>query len=153
MGQRVIAARPLFRVQGPTDHSEYRLLVINQGHSHMTDLINRWALQESCTVFFTLNSPCGTKCADPDHRFRILQYLNVFANLNHNWVAFVFQDLFHYDKRTNRKQMFQILQNINTSGGNVPVYRCPLGSNICYDCMIERDPAKNPCLFDMPNHK
>ncbi|XP_051556985.1 uncharacterized protein LOC127442815 [Myxocyprinus asiaticus] len=150
LGQRVITARPLFK-ETYTDHAEYRLLVTQQGHSPMADLLERWRKEKSCTVFFTLYSPCGSKCTRPDHKYNILPYLNVFNNLDHNWVAFVFQDIFDYElKHSTRKQMLALLQTIHENGGFIPVYRCPTGTKRCVDCMADQDPMTNQCLDGMP---
>lgn len=150
-GNRVIAARPMFYVNLPTDHAEYRLLTNEEGPSLMSQLINRWQLQLSCTVFFTLNSPCGGKCADPGHLYNILQFLGVFNNLDHNFVAFVFQDIFDYElTHITRQEMLLLLQNIHVNGGNIPVFRCPLGQNVCIDCMADPNPQTNQCLAGMP---
>nr|XP_055058658.1 uncharacterized protein LOC129442533 [Misgurnus anguillicaudatus] len=151
LGERVIAARPLFNSDF-TDHAEYRLLVTNEeGHSHMSDLINKWSNEPSCTVFFTLNSPCGEKCSNPGNDYNILQFLEVFKNRDHNMVAFVFSDIFHFNINMSRQDMLNLLKRIHVNGGNIPVYRCPAGSNTCFNCMATFNTQNNRCLEGMPN--
>ncbi|KAA0719002.1 Neuronal tyrosine-phosphorylated phosphoinositide-3-kinase adapter 2 [Triplophysa tibetana] len=150
-GYRVIAARPMFNDNLPTDHAEYRLLTNEQGPSLMSELLNRWQAYPSCTVFFTLNSPCGAKCTNTGHLYNILQYLDIFDNRN-PWVAFVFQDIFNHElTHMTRAEMLLLLQRIHVSGGNIPVFRCPLGGDVCVDCMADINPETNQCLQGMPH--
>lgn len=166
-GTRVIAARPLEQRDRFnnifTEHAEYRLLTnrrrIGQRvvltSSHMSDLLNTWRNEQSCTVFFTLRSPCAGKCTVPNYRFNILQYLPVFNGLNHDSVAFVFQDIFHHDRNTlNRGQMLSLLRNIHEYGRNIPVFRCSSYwhqykqryIDRCFDCMANVNLWDNQCL-------
>lgn len=140
----------MFNINQPTDHAEYRLLTNEQGPSLMSELLNR-RQEDQCTVFFTLNSPCGAKCTRRGHFYNILQYLYIFDNLN-PWVAFVFQDIFHYEQtHMTRVKMLSLLRRIHVYGGYIPVFRCRRRRKVCVDCMADTNPETNRCLQGMPH--
>lgn len=124
---KMVAAKPDFQEVKFTDHAEKRVLR------------NMGSLVEESTghflVFYTFNSPCGTKCANPGHRFNILRDLK---NMLPSWKkrAFVFTKVFQPrdpEFKIKRADTIKALKELGKAIGYNIVLRCPENKN-CIKC-------------------
>ncbi|XP_065138285.1 uncharacterized protein [Paramisgurnus dabryanus] len=130
-------------------HSESLLLNLKKKErttTPMQDLLNRRNV-DSCTVFYTLNSPCANTCLDKNSKYNILHGLETWS-AHPSIKALVFKQIWKFDKE--RKEVFEaaLREIVNR---NVPVYRCinETNVNVCYACGgIDDAPIDEHCLHN-----
>ncbi|XP_048016774.1 uncharacterized protein LOC125248697 [Megalobrama amblycephala] len=117
-------------------HSE-SLLLNPANNSPMTKLLNR--RKDSCSVFYTFESPCVDTCLNPTHEANILDALKNWKK--HNGIkAFVFKNFWKFDKEKDLQTKFKQIV------AHVPLFCC-VSENQCYACKGEGDtPIDRRCL-------
>ncbi|KAK9961824.1 hypothetical protein ABG768_007224 [Culter alburnus] len=115
-------------------HSEH-LLMNPPNTSPLTNLMN--TNRDGCVVFYTLNSPCISRCLNNNYINNIIQGLNKL-NAYQGIKAFVFSNIFTNDQ--NSQNLRTELQKI---ADRVPLYRCNYGS-----CILCGQPGSNIPVID-----
>lgn len=123
---KMVAAKPDFQDKF-TDHAEKRVL------ENMGSLVEEPT--DHFLVFYTFNSPCGAKCANPGHKFNILDDLK---NMLPIWKkrAFVFTKVFQPNNpefKIERADTIKALEELGKAIGYDIVLRCPENKN-CIKC-------------------
>ncbi|XP_065138286.1 uncharacterized protein [Paramisgurnus dabryanus] len=126
-------------------HSERLLLNPTEGRltPPMQDLLNK-RKDDSCTVFYTLNSPCASICLNETIPYNVLQGLETWS-AHPSIKALVFKQIWKFDEP--RKEIFEAaLKKIVNR--NVAVYRCiSENENVCYACGgKDNSPIDKHCL-------
>ncbi len=136
--KNVIASRPVPISKNKDEHAEH-VLLYPVGSSLMSDLLREKSKAE-CVVFYSYNSPCVKTCLRGSNN--ILEGLKNWINIRkYKMNAFVFQDVWQNNKRSDLEQEFV---NINTI---VPLYRCVRTDNVmeCRKC-VENGVVDSFCL-------
>ncbi|CAI9596657.1 unnamed protein product [Staurois parvus] len=131
------------RETGYDIHSEYRLLdaTSSNGISPIQQLVNT-NQNAACAIFYTLNSPCVGKCANPDNARNIINKLSVFNKFNK---AFVYSKLYVKDVRDKGKD--DIWDGLTQVNGKMDVYRCSnSGCLKCFEKEQNKLKNKDNCL-------
>uniref|UniRef100_A0A8C1XKY0 Uncharacterized protein n=1 Tax=Cyprinus carpio TaxID=7962 RepID=A0A8C1XKY0_CYPCA len=117
-------------------HSE-SLLLNPADNSPMTNLLNR--RKDSCSVFYTFESPCVDTCLDETGSHSILKALENWKE--HSGIkAFVFKKFWKFD--TEKDPQTEYKQIV----AHVPLYRCESETQ-CYACKGEGNtPIDAQCL-------
>ncbi|XP_038607959.1 uncharacterized protein LOC119932905 [Tachyglossus aculeatus] len=139
-GKNVVAARARTNIEDKTDHAEWRLLAPpGKGQESVVQrLLTKTYKEESCLVFFTLNSPCVTKCVKrgtydiSPYVLGLFQYVSLRG-------AFVFQDIFGPDQKLKPSDLVMGWKNLFPA----PVYRCQMTR--CTSCNSKQTQS-NPCI-------
>ncbi|XP_065427238.1 uncharacterized protein LOC135976267 [Chrysemys picta bellii] len=127
----IVAATVNRLESGAGQHAEWRLLQGGQ-NSPVQKLLARTSGQNSCLIFFSLNSPCVGTCLAENGPYSILQMVSdTFHPIDDDYKAFVFRQIYWQDQ--NQWQAWHQLRN-------VPLYRC---KNRCWNCHEE-----NPNCLD-----
>ncbi|XP_026137238.1 uncharacterized protein LOC113114565 [Carassius auratus] len=137
-GVELIAAGTRFRNRYNL-HSE-SLLLNPPGNSSMSNLLNR--IPDSCSIFYTFDSPCVDSCLNATRGHNILRALESWKN--HSGIkAFVFKNIWKFDSDKDLETKFkQIVVNI-------PLYRC-VSENQCYACNGEGNTTMDArCLTEI----
>ncbi|XP_051980832.1 uncharacterized protein LOC127642189, partial [Xyrauchen texanus] len=118
-------------------HSE-SLLLNPADKSPMTNLLNK-KKDDSCTVFYTFDSPCSNTCLNEKSDHNIIKALDNWKK--HSGIkAFVFKNFWKFDKKDDLKKKFKEIV------ARVPLYRC-VSENVCHDCKGEGNtPIDEHCL-------
>ena len=114
----LIAARP--KKKGKFNiHSESILLRIpdKQGVVPMKHLLDKYS--DGCVVFYTYNSPCVQTCTAPDGPHSILPARKELFENYKGSKAFVFTDIFPYDKPKP-----ELAEQLKLVDDRIPLYRC-----------------------------
>ncbi|KAH1180622.1 hypothetical protein KIL84_001556 [Mauremys mutica] len=135
----IVAASVNYLNEKAREHTEWRLLHSDQNQkSPVQKLLDRTYKNNSCLIFFTLNSPCVRTCLPMNKPFNILNMVkNTFHPIDNNFKAFVFQQI--YQETMKPEMRLQAWQQLN----DVPLYRCDKDG--CRDCS-GNNPNTNPCL-------
>ncbi|KAK7171476.1 hypothetical protein R3I93_003928 [Phoxinus phoxinus] len=121
-------------------HSEF-LLLNPPNNSPMTNLLNK-RKEDSCSVFYTFNSPCVKTCLNAMGCHNILDALE-------NWKkhpgikAFVFKNFWKFDTKKDLQNDFKQIV------AHVPLFRC-VSENECYACNGEGDTAIDAHCLPLP---
>ncbi|XP_040282978.1 uncharacterized protein LOC120997106 isoform X2 [Bufo bufo] len=133
-GNRMVAASYL--KQGSyTEHSEYRLLT-PENSSPISRLLQREPVA-GCAIFYSLNSPCITKCIRPNGKYNIINLLQSVTNVPQDKV-FAFRQVFWYD--ADKPQTWASWRTLNNY---MPLYRC--NGNNCIRCFTN-GVQQNNCM-------
>lgn len=117
-------------------HSE-SLLLNPADNSPMTKLLNK--RKDSCSVFYTFESPCVDTCLDENGKHSILKALENWKE--HSGIkAFVFKNFWKFDTEKDLQTKFKQIV------AHVPLYRC-VSETQCYACKGEGNtPIDEQCL-------
>nr|XP_055053428.1 uncharacterized protein LOC129438634 [Misgurnus anguillicaudatus] len=141
-GEQLIAAGVIWRKRY-TMHSERLLLnpTPERPTTPMQNLLNK-RQNYSCTVFFTLDSPCSTVCLDKNNPYNILNGLKTWSQ--HRGIkVFVFKNFWDKDLNQTREVLEGRYREIIN---NVPLYRCE-NENECHACGGQNNaPINEHCL-------
>ncbi|KAK9961818.1 hypothetical protein ABG768_007218 [Culter alburnus] len=111
-------------------HSE-SLLLNPADNSPMTRLLNK--RKDSCSVFYTFDSPCVDTCLSATGSHSIIDALKNWKD--HDGIkAFVFKDFWKFDKEKDLQTKFKQIV------AHVPLFRC-VSENQCYACKGEGNTA------------
>ncbi|XP_065427643.1 uncharacterized protein LOC135976355 isoform X2 [Chrysemys picta bellii] len=136
---RIVAARVKYLNAVAREHSEWRLLHSDQNRkSPVQKLLARTYGQNSCLIFFTLNSPCAGTCLRESGTYNIVDMVSdAFRPISKNYKAFVFQQI--YPEGLMPQDLLDAWHRLH----DVPLLRCD--NNDCRDCS-KKDPNINRCL-------
>ncbi|XP_051719357.1 uncharacterized protein LOC127495930 [Ctenopharyngodon idella] len=120
-------------------HSE-SLLLNPVGNSPMTKLLDE--SKDSCSVFYTFDSPCVDTCLDATGSHSIIEALKNWKE--HDGIkAFVFKNFWKFDEKDTKKDLQAEFKQIVA---HVPLFRC-VSENECYACKGEGNtPIDEHCL-------
>uniref|UniRef100_A0A8C1XHT0 Uncharacterized protein n=1 Tax=Cyprinus carpio TaxID=7962 RepID=A0A8C1XHT0_CYPCA len=123
-------------------HSE-SLLLNPADNSPMTNLLNK--RKDSCSVFYTFESPCVNTCLDENGSHSILKALENWKE--HSGIkAFVFKNFWKFDtEKENLQTKFKQIV------AHVPLYRC-VSETQCYACKGEGNTAINAQCLPPPEN-
>ncbi|XP_040204133.1 uncharacterized protein LOC120936088 [Rana temporaria] len=130
-GPRMVAASYSdSQVSQPTLHAEYRLLHGEGNVSPIQNLMNK-APEAGCVVFFSLYSPCLSRCVNIENDFNIIKELSVFDNVNEAQRAFVFRNIYSDDKKRPDNEIVDGWRSLNE---RMTLFNCKNGN--CDRCFI-----------------
>lgn len=138
-GEELIAAGTIRRRY--TIHSERLLLnpTPEEPVTPMQNLLNR-RTDDSCTVFYTFNSPCTTVCLDENNKYNILKSLEGWSG--HSGIkAFVFKKF--WDKESSTREILE--ERFRKIINYVPLYRCD--NDGCHACGGQNNAPINERCF------
>lgn len=124
-------------------HSERLLLYPTKGRPTppMQDLLNK-RKDDSCTVFYTLNSPCAGVCLNETSEYNIFQGLENWS-AHPSIKALVFKQIYKDDVNVIQMALRKIVKHVD-------VYRCIRennNENLCYACRgRDNDTINEHCL-------
>ncbi|XP_044147306.1 uncharacterized protein LOC122935597 [Bufo gargarizans] len=133
-GNRMVAASFLEH-EHYTDHSEYRLLTPDN-NSPIRKLLGKEPVV-GCAIFYSLNSPCITKCIRPNGNYNIINLLQSVTNIPQDKV-FAFGKVFRYD--AGNPETWTSWRTLNDY---MPLYRC--NGNNCIHC-FKNGVQQNNCM-------
>ncbi|KAI3353562.1 hypothetical protein L3Q82_020082 [Scortum barcoo] len=143
IGNRVVAAKPLKRPKGRTDHAESRVVDNLFNNRNNNDFL----------LFYVYASPCVEKCSSATHHdiMSILQRINTIRQ----WAnyAVVFSKIFtprSGEVINTEQQRREALQRLGNSVGLNNIYRCdnpPGGQMKCTNCS-KGVGKKGYCVYD-----
>ncbi|CAM4550428.1 unnamed protein product [Leuciscus chuanchicus] len=118
-------------------HSE-SLLLNPADNSPMSKLLNK-KKEDSCSILYTLNSPCVNMCLDATGSHNIINALEKWKE--HDGIkALVFKDFYKLDTEKDLQAKFKQIV------AHVPLFRC-VSENECYACKGEGNtPIDARCL-------
>ncbi|XP_068089291.1 uncharacterized protein [Hyperolius riggenbachi] len=129
-GRRIVAAS--YSNETPRNHAEYRLLEsVNRAPSPVQNLLNRGS-RAGCVVFYSLYSPCLTRCVNERRPYNIINELDVFNGIAEGNKAFVFRDVYSEDIDRSPTEIWQAWGALNN---RMTLYRCT--DNNCIRCFQE----------------
>ncbi|XP_008290955.1 uncharacterized protein LOC103365316 [Stegastes partitus] len=100
-----------------TEHSEWRVLKDLKLESNEGDLL----------VIYSYASPCGEKCAEPDHRYNIIDLIEKVIKEGH-WkeTALVFEQVFlpKEEEKHEQEKLKAALENLGEAIGHENIFRC-----------------------------
>ncbi|XP_053115067.1 uncharacterized protein LOC128328897 [Hemicordylus capensis] len=135
----IVAARPI--MDHPRQHAEFRLLTGGQ-NSYVSRLLENRVLG-SCLVFFSKLSPCVGRCLNQNDARNIVQWLNpLFARINQNAKAFVFELVYRLDAAEDARIMVNAWQSIQ----NAPLFRWYWRDQVCVKCFDNNNRVDQRCL-------
>ncbi|XP_073528993.1 uncharacterized protein [Phyllobates terribilis] len=116
-------------------HAEYRLL-----DGDFSSPVSRLLLKQpfaQCTIFYSLNSPCTSKCLNPDGRYYIIHKL---SGLFPDDKVFAFTEVFHRD--TGERNLPIVRRRWGNLNSNQHLYRCT--EYQCFQC-FQNGALRNEC--------
>nr|XP_055053375.1 uncharacterized protein LOC129438603 [Misgurnus anguillicaudatus] len=122
-------------------HSERLLLNLEGRRETPMQYLLKRRKDDSCTVFYTVNSPCADTCLDKKSKYNIRQGLKTWST--HNSIkALVFKQIWKFDKEKKEVLKAKLKKIVKY----VPVYRC-INEIECYACGGEgANPINEQCL-------
>ncbi|XP_053114870.1 uncharacterized protein LOC128328810 [Hemicordylus capensis] len=123
----IVAARPRI-FQDTTEHAEWRLLHEDQ-NSPVTKMLKNKE-RKSCLIFFSKLSPCVDRCLNQNDMRNIVQWIKpLFAKLNQNLRAFVFETIYGKDSKKEAEVVVEAWKSIQ----DAPLFRCDK-NQACIKC-------------------